>query len=267
MDRTETLNAALAALELTAARVEATLAALPDLSGPTGNGCTWPVRQVAVHLIGGLYRYTEIANGMPSPLPGLRPEQVAAFRAASNFDVPESAPDKVAALLRDAAARFPTTLAGRPGDQPVVWHGGVEMDLAALVAILLDDWLLHGFDVACGIGVPWPIDAAHATLALDGLLRGIELLVEPSRAAGHNARYRIALRGGPSYALRFVEGTPVLESPEGPADCELSVDPVAFLLVFAGRMSWWTAVALGLVVAGGDRPELANSLAELLYFP
>ena len=50
-------------------------------------------------------------------------------------------------------------------------------------------------------------------------------------------------------------------------DCELSVDPVAFLLVGTGRMSRYEAVALGLLSLGGAKPEMALGLPDLFVYP
>jgi hypothetical protein len=53
----------------------------------------------------------------------------------------------------------------------------------------------------------------------------------------------------------------------GPVDCTITADPVAFLLVGSGRLSQWDAIALGLLEAGGDRPELALGFTDLFLFP
>jgi hypothetical protein len=50
-------------------------------------------------------------------------------------------------------------------------------------------------------------------------------------------------------------------------DCTITADPVAFLLVDSGRMSQWAAIAVGLMKADGNRPELALRFNNLFLFP
>ena len=47
----------------------------------------------------------------------------------------------------------------------------------------------------------------------------------------------------------------------------ISADPVAFLMVGVGRLSLWQAIALGLVSASGERPELALGFLKLFDQP
>jgi hypothetical protein len=47
----------------------------------------------------------------------------------------------------------------------------------------------------------------------------------------------------------------------------ISADPVAFLLVMSGRLGQWAAIALGLMSASGDRPELALGMTGLFRYP
>jgi hypothetical protein len=67
---------------------------------------------------------------------------------------------------------------------------------------------------------------------------------------------------------RFIDGEYRLEPADaGPVDCTISADPVAYLLVGAGRLSLWSAIALGLISAGGPRPELALRFNDLFIYP
>jgi hypothetical protein len=66
--------------------------------------------------------------------------------------------------------------------------------------------------------------------------------------------------------VRFTDGALGVEPP-GPVDVTISADPVAFLLVSAGRLSRYEAIALGLLSAEGRRPELALGLPDLFVNP
>jgi hypothetical protein len=169
--------------------------------------------------------------------------------------------------MTDAARQLLNATEGRSGDQPVDFYG-MPFDLAKLICVDLTEWVVHGYDVAKATGHPWPIDPTHAQLALYGCGPLFGLCLNPETTKGHTAAYGIELRGGEGLTIRFTDGRFSLE-PAGsaPVDCVISADPVAFLLVGLGRISQWEAIALGLLSAGGDRPELALGFLDLFAMP
>lgn len=157
---------------------------------------------------------------------------------------------------------------GRSGDGPVSWHNGLQITRAANTAIILGELVLHGLDLATALGRPWPIDPAHASVILAGYLPIMGTAVNPVAAAGHTGRYGLELRGAANVVVTFIDGVYGFEAPsEVPVDCQLSADPVTYLLVGTGRMSQWTAIAQGLISAGGAHPELAVAFGGLFEFP
>ena len=93
-------------------------------------------------------------------------------------------------------------------------------------------------------------------------------MLNPTTTHGLTAAYGVELRRGSSFAVRFVDGRYGLEpSGSAPVDCTISADPVAYLLVAAGRMSQWEAIALGLIAAEGPKPELALGFVDLFMYP
>jgi hypothetical protein len=184
-----------------------------------------------------------------------------------NADVGETDPDKVAALMLDGVERFLRTTAGWPGDQDTPWHAGVHLDLADLTTILAGDAMLHGYDIASAIGAPWAMDPLLVLLLLGAYAPRLGLILNPDTTKAHTAAYGIEVRGGPSLTVRFTDGEFGLEPAGGPVDCEISADPLAFLLVLTGRLSRWPAITLGLISAGGARPELATGFPDLFIYP
>jgi hypothetical protein len=240
---------------------------LDDLSPLAGNGCTWSIRDVAAHIVVCANFYSEIANGVPSPVVDTPMDELGALAASLMSNIPETDPVKMAALLEDSMASYLGLVGGRPGDQMVTWHWGLKLDLATMTGLLLSEVLLHGYDVACGLGVPWPIDPAQALLCVGACAPILPALVNGGAAAGHTAAYGVSLRGGDAMTIRFTDGALSIEPPGGPVDCEISVDPVAFQLVFTRRLSQSAAIALGLISAGGTRPELAGGFLGLFDWP
>ena len=118
--------------------------------------------------------------------------------------------------------------------------------------------------MAFALGRPWPIDAAHAGFILAGYVPILGTIVDHERAKEHTAGYTLDFGGGPALVVRVTDGVFGLEAPgTAPTDVTICADPVAFLLVADGRLSRYEAIALGLLRATGDRPELAAGYWDL----
>lgn len=267
MDRDDILRAAQAAYADVTSRIAAMLRAQPTLDIRIGGGSVWTLREAGVHLVAWSNVYRDIAAGATSSVASLDRAYVAATSEALHADIAESDPGKVADLVEAAAAAYLRQTAGWSGERRTSWHAGLTLDLADVTTILTADALLHGYDIACTLGMPWPVDGGLALMIIGSYAPLLGRILDPVRTAGHTAAYGIELRGGPSLVTRFSGGKLSLEGPGTQVDCRISADPAAFLLVFSGRMSRWPAVALGLVSADGPRPELALGFQDLFVFP
>jgi uncharacterized protein (TIGR03083 family) len=262
------LAGARSALEATAGRTADLIRSLPDLNTPLPPPSVWTVRDAAIHLVNYASVYIDIANGMPSPVAIQAREYLAVENARRIAEVAETDPQRVADLITEGETRFLEATAGRSGDQRVVFHEGTPMTLADLVCICLGEHLLHGYDIATAVHVPWPIDPRHAELVLNGYGPIYANVLNPTTTHRLTAAYGVELRRGSSFAVRFVDGRYGLEpSGSAPVDCTISADPVAYLLVAAGRMSQWEAIALGLIAAEGPKPQLALGFVDLFMYP
>lgn len=266
MDPATALGAARAALEVAAARVGALIAAAPDSSTPIP-GSTWTVRDAAVHLAGGGHRYAALVEGAPSPVTHLDVEFMAA-RARALIDAePESDPARLADMVTTGFGRVLTATANCAGDEVVDYHCGTRPDVARLVGVSLGEALLHGYDLAVALGVPWPIDRRDAALVLRGHRVIVPMLLDAAAAGDLEATFRLDVDGTEPYAVRVGGGSCVQIEPDDPADCVISADPVAALLVSSGRLAQWPAVSLGAVTFAGPRPELGPLFAQIFRFP
>lgn len=267
MDRAEVLLAARALCADATGRVTALLRPRPHLDVPIGNGSTWSVRDAAVHAIVAGNVYSELAAGVPSPYAALSREAIAATNEHLAADVAETDPDKVADLVEHSVRAFLDGTRGWSGDREVLFHGGTPIDLAALTTILAAESLLHGYDMARALGVPWALTRTDALLILDCYLPSVPSVIDAEAAAGLTAGCAIAARGAGRWTLRFADGVCTLDAEDGEVDCTLWVDPAAFLLALSGRMAPWPAFALGLFTVEGSRPELGAGFFDLLRFP
>jgi uncharacterized protein (TIGR03083 family) len=280
MQTTTVLGEARAALETVAGRIAVLLRSVPTATVSIP-GSVWTVRDAAVHLADAAAVCSEVANGVRSPIAGRLDangrlirngvhyrEAIAVNTARRLADIPETDPTRLARLLLDGARSLVDASAGRPDDQPVSFHCGLPFTLAGLVCANLGEQIVHGFDIASAVGLPFPIDPVHAALAAEGVAPLLSLRVNTQTTEGLTVAYEVTLRGGGCWVVRFVDGEYSLEQPDYPSvDCIISADPVAYLLVSAGRVSQSLAMALGLISAAGRQPELALRFGDLFIHP
>lgn len=265
----EQLSPSHAALADAGRRLADLCRSLPDAHVPIPNS-TWTVREAVVHCTFLADLYAEIALGTPGPLADFSPKVVAERNEARNADNPESDPGKLADLLERSIGRLLSVTGRCPPEHSVqyVEFSAIAVGAEDLVGMVLGEVVVHGYDVACAVGAPWPISPAEALQVLGSYAPLFGLVPHPENTPGHTAGYGIELRGGPRFTMRFVDGTYSLEPPDvGPVDATILADPVAFLLVATGRLDQWQAIALGLLGAGGERPELAMGFTSLFVFP
>lgn len=267
MADTTILNEVRSALTEMSARTAGLVGSLADTEVPIP-GSTWTVREAAVHLVSCGVRYAGMVHGEPFGYGSLTPGECARENAQLIADIPESDPGKLAALMHEGTGHLLGATAGCDDAQELTWHCGTRITVPHLVATCLAEHLLHGYDMALAVHQPWPIDPHLAALGLFGYGPAYGLCLNPATTAGHTAGYGIEFRTGERFTIRFVDGEYSLEPPDsGPVDCTITADPVAFLLVGSGRLSQWDAIALGLLEASGDRPELALGFTDLFLFP
>lgn len=240
----------------------------------------WSIAETVSHLSfvfagdGAIARMGETARErLPIPS-GLRAEAVREMNAGmlaadSERDVHALA-ERIDGLAKDALAR----LEEMTGEEPVPWLGGITVPVSAVTSHLLFEIVLHGFDVARGAGLPWRIEPRHAIFCLEDFLFRVLAELDPAafvdreRAAGLRAAFEIRLRGGGRTTLAFDDGRLTVERAGARrADCVVSADPSAFLLVGMGRIGAAKPALTGKIVAWGRRPLLATKLPHLIKTP
>lgn len=243
-------------------------------------GLTWTAAETAAHLVADLREHTTLMTGESHPAPetagGPGDERSAAERgAAVNRAALDASPERDLTILADlneqAAALFNAALAAQPDrERTFTTANGVPITPAILTSVLLGEQLIHGLDLARAAGRPWPIAGDDALRVIAGIMpvmgnylnrdaaRGLQISYELRFGPGD--RYRFAING-PTATTSPAEGAP------GPADCVITADPVAFLLVGYGRAGQWGQILRGKLRAGGRRPWLAFRFSSLLTGP
>lgn len=249
----------------------------------------WSVAEVAMHLsqswlaVSGLV--TEDLSGVYGLLPGLEGTAGASLisdvwdlSGVTTLGV-ESDPERdlgvLARRIEERADRFFEGLAGKRADEVRPWLvEGTTVSLPTLTCHLLNETVVHGFDIARAGVQPWVVEPASAALVLEGFLVPVlqaldpRALVDQERAGDVRATYEIRIRGGGRFLFVFHDGALTIEAPSSRRiDCHISADPAALLLVAWGRTSHWQAISRGQLMAWGRKPWLGPKFRELLRNP
>jgi uncharacterized protein (TIGR03083 family) len=243
----------------------------PDAPAP---GLSWTAAETAAHVVGDLRDYTQAltrhANGyMTHPnRPTDSPSRLSAKVNARHLEeVPERNLHRLADMLESSADAYLNAAANADPSVEIATPNGLVIDPSTMAALLLGEQLIHGLDIARTADVPWTISAADAFLVIPGVLSVAPQYLRPQRAAGAHISFELRMRGGAGYRMAVDDGTAVVTAAGEKADCVITADPVAFLLLGYGRISQLSPVLRGQLRPGGRKPWLAMKFGTLLSSP
>ncbi|MDQ6837114.1 MAG: hypothetical protein M3137_01900 [Actinomycetota bacterium] len=278
------------ALRTEVGRVTALLRSIEDpCRGSVVGG--WDLSEVAMHLSQAWLGIPGLARGDRSAFDALLPERAGVAGDSLVRDVADLG-DVTTQLVRADPERQLSVLANRIDDAAKQYFAdctaatpealrpwlmeGISLPLTAFTGHLLNETMVHGYDIARAAGRPWRVNADHAALLVDGFFvpliegAGPRTLVNADTAAGVRATFDVHIRSTSHFHRHFVfdDGDLRVEKPSARrVDCHLSAHPVAFLLLFWDRQSQWQAIARGQLMAWGRRPWLAARFRSLLNTP
>lgn len=249
----------------------------------------WTLAEVAMHLsqawlvVPGLARrdLSRIYEVMPS-LVGTAGDSLVRtmwdLAAVTDLGVnsdPERDPAVLADRIEARAEEYFRECAGRSADEQVPWLvEGATLRLGNLTGHLLNETVMHGYDIARADRHTWRIEPAHAAMVLSEFIIPVikaldpHALVDNDLAAGRRVNYDLSIRGGARFHFVFADGAVTVEEPSSRRiDCHISADPVAFMMVVWGRRSQWSAIARGQLMAWGRKPWLGPQFRRLLRNP
>jgi uncharacterized protein (TIGR03083 family) len=242
----------------------------------------WSVADTAAHVVvvAWLDHFLLNPDIEPPPIPGL-----ADVLAATTVDTVDMLNDH---CLRHFVERDPAWLSARlradidrllqasedlDPEMPVDWLGGSRVPLGGLLAHLVNELQIHGWDIARATGSRWEMAPADAAMFMElfvcGLARhGLGRLQERAEAPPER---RIAVEFRSKYtapAVLVIRGHKAfLGEPGRNIDVRVSYDPVTLNLMLFGRLSRMRAVLTGKVLVGGRRPWLLFGFLRAVRFP
>lgn len=240
----------------------------------------WSVADTAAHLVSICAYYPYLLAGVANPFPTLVDRIL-----STNVD-------KVAELnhhvMRELTERDPRVLAerlrGHIGDilrlsesldpgHTVTWLGSARLPATGLLAHLVNEFMIHGWDVARATGASWPMSRGDAGLFFDLFLtdlirHGTGSLLDTGEPP-HPRRIAVEFRSRHTRPAMLVlrNGTLTVEEPGPGADVRIRFDPVALNLMLFGRLSRVRAALTGKIVITGRRPWLLPAFLRKVRLP
>jgi hypothetical protein len=183
-------------------------------------------------------------------------------------------PAAVADLLRSQVAQLLRVTADHDPSSTIDWIGGSRLTPPGVLSHLLNELLIHGWDIAHALGVPWSMSASESAAFFDHFLVGLATtghghLLDTDRppAPGPIAvRFRSRTSGAVTLVLR--DGRLTVGEPTDAVDVRISYDPVTFNLMLFGRVSKAKAILSGnVLIVGGRRPWLLPKFLQTVRVP
>jgi uncharacterized protein (TIGR03083 family) len=249
----------------------------------------WNIAEVAMHLSQNwmlvlgmarqdLSRYKAVVPGIAevagdSMIPDMRDNADMNARALKSDAERDLA--VLADRIEERAQEYFAECAGHSPDEQRPWTvEGTTLPLSALTCNLLNETIMHGYDIAKAAGRTWRINPAHAAMVVQQFFIPVIQTCEPGtfvnaeEAAGLQATYQVHLRGDGRINFVFEDGSLRVEEPSARrADCHVLADPAAFFMVFWQRQSQRNAIAKGQLIAWGRKPWLGLKFRSLIRNP
>jgi len=240
----------------------------------------WSAAETAAHVVAIGRMYESMIHGEAVPVAGVRngfPGATLGNLNGVNDLVlrhftqrnPKALADQLRAdvdsLLRQTEDADPT--------RSIAWLGGSRIPLAGLFSHLVNEMLVHGWDVARAVGSPWAIPPKDAALFSEVFVVGI-LRYDIGRlldAVERPPKRRIAVEFRSAYTSTFRlvwDGRRLVADETGPdTDIRIRFDPAALNLMLFRRISRLRAVSTGKVRVGGRRPWLLPGFLRVVRMP
>jgi hypothetical protein len=225
----------------------------------------WTLPEAACHVSHVIEKDTDALLRNPLPHVELSPAAVSIWTESMLDEDPERDVNALADRIDALGSAF-LDIGTSPPTEPVSWVGGTHLAPSAVACHLLEELLVHGFDVARAAREPWRIEPSYAALAITGAVVPIisaspQSWVRPNYDPRVRARIEIRLRRHGRFAMVLDDALSVEMPPaSASADAYVSAAPEELLLVMLGRRSHWRALLGGGVMVWGRRPQALLAL-------
>ena len=227
----------------------------------------WSASDVAAHVATVLELNVGLACGTVLPVAAM--EAIPNWSQSALEKVEDRRPQALAHRIQAAVSELTDAASSRDGDPRVAWHGGLSIPVSTVLALMVGEAMIHGYDIARALGRRWHIPSAWAETTVRGVVQVVPLYFLPERSAGLHARFEMRLRGIETRALFTItdDELQISQPSGGRADCYISGEPTALLLLMYGRTGPLRPALTGHVVAWGRKPWLAHRFLGVFRNP
>ncbi len=156
---------------------------------------------------------------------------------------------------------------------PLGWLGDSRVPLAGVLAHLVNELQIHGWDIARALKLPWTMPPEDAALFFDLFLVGVlsndtgHLL--DTDEPPHERRIAVAFRSAYTSPVVLVlhRGRVTVEEPGGPVDARISFDPPSLNLMLFHRVGKVRSALTRKIVVGGPRPWVLPAFLRVVRLP
>lgn len=242
----------------------------------------WTVADTAAHVAGIAVMYTTLITdgGATLPIPGLA-EAVEATTVDTVTDLnalvlrhfTERDPANLAALLDYACTQLLDATVDVPPETVVPWLGDSRVTVAGLFAHLVNEFLLHGHDMAAALRRDWPIPDQDAALYWElfflGMLRHDygALLTTNQWMPKRPVSVRFASDHTSTATIVVGDGRVRLGAPDERCDVRVRFRPAGFNKLLFGRTGTLAAALRRDVVVSGARPWRLPEFLKIVHMP
>jgi uncharacterized protein (TIGR03083 family) len=231
----------------------------------------WSVGDVAAHVAAGASALPQIAAGEGSPYRSATVEGIAESNDRLKAETDTRDIQALVDRIRLGAKALTSAALAQHGDPTVPHHAGIPVPVSAVLGLAVGEALVHGYDIAHANGRPWRIPRAWAYTAFRSFVPIVPYFVDQDRVGDMRARFDVRMRGdgAPRVVFDLADGELTIQLPEPGrrADCYVSAESTALLLVMYGRIGPAVPALTGKVLAWGRKPWLGFTLPTLFQVP
>lgn len=248
-------------IALALARFDRLARSADPLARPPGS--QWTVQQAIAHVLTIAQRYVRFRRGTYRLAD--RPSEVSLLNQceleAAMAPVTELA-DQLQAIAPELNALFDEVA---EQGRALPFHCGVLVDGTTWQTNWLGELLIHGYDIARAVKVPWETAEFDMLVIARGLMQIGPAYVKPGRRSQADTAVAVELPGARPYLIHIHQGTGDLRvrRADDRLDAVLRMPASIFALLLYQRIGALGATRRGLRLVGGRRPWVALKLQSL----
>lgn len=193
-----------------------------------------------------------------------QPSDFAGFSDSARAHITSQDVDELAALIETEFGAFLDELTEW---NDVFWIFGTPVSASQLAAIAINEFIVHGRDLAAATGQPLPRHTSQEALAAaEATLVMAPAFVDATKAKSQpDGVYHVRFRGGGDWTWEKRGGELLVGQGKPPkVDAHLFADPEAFVLSSLGRIGQITPALTGKTIAYGRKPWRLLGLGKIV---